>query len=94
MILDQTAAAMSTNMRDTHIEAMHVFRVVLGLDSVLIQKVFTSAKETYLTNIRNHSSNSITVTIVYLLTHLQENYGYRMPQKLIYREETTNNTVY
>ena len=62
-------------MRHTNVEAVRVFREVLGVTSSLIQKIINSLEEAYLLDIRNRISNSITVKIAELLTHLWENYG-------------------
>ena len=78
-------------MRHTNVEAVRVFREVLGVTSSLIQKIINSLEEAYLLDIRNRISNSITVKIAELLTHLWENYGQLIPRELLEREEMTNN---
>ena len=64
------------------------FRKFLGVDSSLIQQFVTAVEETYLSGIRNLSSNIITVIIYKLLNQLKENYVRLIPHKLLDSEET------
>ena len=78
-------------MRHTNVEAVRVFREVLGVTSSLIQKIINSLEEAYLLDIRNRISNSITVKIAEPLTRLRENYGQLIPREHLEREGMTTN---
>ena len=82
IITSQTTTNMITTMRNEHIEAIRVFCKVLVVKYTFIQKNITAVEETYLADICNCSSKSITITIIKFLTQLQDNYRELLPHKL------------
>ena len=65
-----------------------------GVNHALVQQIFATAKEAYLTDIYNHTKNYINITVNDLLNRLQDNYGQLIPHKLLKRKEIVNNTTY
>ena len=72
VILDGTTAHLKSNLHIAHTERVHLFQEVTGVEEALGQKIVATVKEAYLTDIRNHTTNSINSTFEDMLTHLQE----------------------
>ena len=77
-----TTSIQATSLRDTHAEAVRVFREVTGVEKALIQQLVIAIDGPYLVALRNRHTNSITGPIAVILKHLQENYGKITPQVL------------
>ena len=74
-------------MRITHTNELLLFREVTGVEQVLVQQIVGTAKEAYLADIRNRTTNFINNTVVSVLKHLQEKYGQLIPHELLDWEE-------
>ena len=83
IIPDGTIFHNNCSMRITHNKAVCLFREVIGVEQPLIQKIVTTVEETYLTYIRNHTTNYINDNVADVLTHIQDNYGQFITQKLL-----------
>ena len=73
---------------------MRLFHEVMGVGQALVQKIVGTVKEAYLADIRNRTTNYINVTVVVVLTHLQNKYGQLMPHELLERLGIISKTIY
>ena len=81
-------------MRITHTNELLLFREVTGVEQALVQQIVGTAKEAYLADIRNRTTNFINNTVAGILTHLQDNCGQLMPHVLLEWEEILKKTIY
>ena len=88
-----TAVQRST-LRDSHIEDLRVFREVMGLEQALIQKIVATIYSTYLKDVRDRTTNSINLSVLALLMHLQETYGTLMPHEFQEKEDEVQRMTY
>ena len=72
-------------MHITHNEALRLFCEVMGVEKSNTNKIITTVDESYLADNHNKTTNSINDTVADVLTHLQENYGQKMPHELLGR---------
>ena len=54
----------------------------MGMEQALIQKIVATIDTTYLTDVRDRTTNSINISVSALLVHLQDTYGTLMPHEL------------
>ena len=65
----------------------------MGVEQALVQQIYSTVEEAYLTDIRNHMTNSTNDTVSNMLNHLQYNYSQLTPHELLERKETVNKTI-
>ena len=87
IILDGTNAHTNSNMQIVHTEEVRLFLEVTGVEQALVQQIFGTVEEAYLSDIRNRTTNFINNTVVSVLKHLQEKYGQLIPHELLDWEE-------
>ena len=83
IILDGTTSHTNSNMQIAHTKEVRLFREVTGSEQALVQQIIATAEEAYLTDSHNRTTNSINDNVADLITHLKENYGQLMHQKLL-----------
>ena len=81
-------------MRIIHTEEVHLFHKVTRIKQALLQHILSTVGESYLSDIRNFTINSINETVVIVLTHLQENYRHIMPHKPLEHKGIIKKTSY
>ena len=84
----------NSNMRITHTKEVRLFREVTGVEQALVQKIVGTFEEAYLADIPNRTRNSISNTMVGVLTHLQDNYCQLMPHELLEQEDISKKMIY
>ena len=94
IILDVTNAHMNSNIPIANTKKVCLFREVTRVQQALVQQIFSTAEEAYLTDILNRTTNLINDTISNFLTHLQDNYSQLMPHELFKRKDTVKKTSY
>ena len=73
---------MAQTLKDSHKEAIRVFREVLAVEKALIQRIVTAVPAPYLSAIRNRQSNAFNGALHQIVTYLQDTYGRVTPQVL------------
>ena len=81
-------------LRDDHVEDLQVFREVMGVEQALIQKIVATIDATYLTDIQYRTTNSINISVLDLIVHLQDTYGTLMPHDFQEKEDEAKKMVY
>ena len=81
-------------MRIVHTEEVRLFCEVMGVEQALLQQIVGTVKEIYQADIRNMTTNYINDTAAGVLTHIQDNYGQLMPNKLLEWEGIFKKTIY
>ena len=59
IVPDRTTDHAKPNIRILHTEEVNLFREVTGVEKALVQQIFGTVEESYLANIRNRTTNSI-----------------------------------
>jgi type II secretory pathway component PulJ len=89
-----TTGPMAAVLKDSHQEAIRIFREVQGVEKALIQQIVQAVEAPFLSSLRDRSSNSLRGTVYEILSHLQEMYGRVSPQMLEDRDNELRNLVY
>ena len=66
----------------------------MGVEQSLIQQIVATINATYLEDVRDRTTNSIKISVLALLLHLQDTYGTLMPHELQEKEGKAKKTVY
>ena len=85
---------MNSNMHIVHTKEVRIFREVTGVKKSILQHIFSTVEEAYLTDIHNRTKNSINYTVYYVLTHPQENCWQLIMHKLLEREDIVKKKSY
>ena len=83
IIPNGTTAHTNSNMQIAHTKTVCLFREVTGIEQDLVKQIFATVEKAYLTDIHNRTKNSINDTVSDVLTHLQDNYIWLIPHKLL-----------
>jgi hypothetical protein len=89
-----TTAPMATVLKEAHQEAIRIFREVQGVEKALVQQIVQAVNATYLSSIRDRTSNSLRGTVYDIIAHLQTVYGRVSPQMLNTHDTALRNMVY
>ena len=71
-----------STLRDAHVKYLQVFREVMGVEQAIIQQIITMIDATHLADVRDRTMNSINISVLALLVHLQDTYGTLIPHEL------------
>ena len=81
-------------LKEQHEEALQVFHEVNNVDKALKQQIVEAVETTYLTPLRNRTTNTINMTVYEVVEHLFTNYGDIDPNDLNTRETTVRAMIY
>ena len=82
VILPVATAVQTSTIRDAYVEALRVFREVMGVEQAIIQQIITMIDATHPADVRDRTTNSINISVLALLVNLQDTYGTLIPHEL------------